>query len=377
MTRILLMMDAFWPNVGGVEVLAGGLGEALVRRGHDVVVVTGRTDDVRPDDDTYLGIPVYRFPFAHAVLHRDVEAIARSMGRLGRLYSELQPDIYHIFPTGPAALFHLTAIARHPAPTLTAIQLAMPDRRDEGRLLEKLLGLPGWVTACSQGTLDHTRSLVPEIASRSSVVYNAIPVADGVPAPADHDTPILLCLGRVVEDKGFDVALSAFRIVLNELPDARLVVAGDGIARQNLERLAADLGVDDRVEFTGTVDREEVPSLIDAATLVIMPSRWEEAFGLVALEAAQRARPVVASRVGGLQEVVVDGETGLLVPREDPAALADAVVSLLRDPARAAELGRKARERAVRDFGWDRYVEAHVELYGRLIDEQPSGVLPS
>jgi len=372
MTRVALVLDAFWPNVGGVEILAAELGEAMIARGYEVAVITGRTDDSSPAEDEHRGIPVYRFPFAQAVLHRKVDSIAHSMSRLARVYDELRPDLYHVFPTGPAALFHLKASSRHPAPSIVGIQLAMPKRQEDGQLTGRLLRSADWVTACSQRTLDYTRSLVPEITSRSSLVYNGLQAAESEPEPPVFEEPRLLCLGRVVEDKGFDLALRAFPSILEEFSDARLIVAGTGTAKQDLEHLAADLGVDHRVEFLGRVDREDVPELIDTASLVVMPSRWEEAFGLVALEAAQRARPVVATRVGGLQEVVADGETGLLVPREDPGALANAIIRLLQEPEAASELGRNARDRAIRVFGWSRYVDEHDALYRRLIHEHAS-----
>ncbi len=100
-----------------------------------------------------------------------------------------------------------------------------------------------------------------------------------------------------------------------------------------------------------------------------MPSRWEEPFGLVAVEAALMARPVVASRVGGLAEVVADGETGLLVDKEDPAALARAVTHLLKNPATAERMGQAARRRARELFGFDRQVDAYDGLYQRLAEE--------
>ena len=100
--------------------------------------------------------------------------------------------------------------------------------------------------------------------------------------------------------------------------------------------------------------------------MMVVPSRWQEAFGLVALQAAQLARPVVASRVGGLAEVVADEETGALVPADDPPALALAMAVLLQDPERAIRLGCNGRDRARTLFGWDRYVDARDQLYRTL-----------
>jgi glycosyltransferase involved in cell wall biosynthesis len=104
---------------------------------------------------------------------------------------------------------------------------------------------------------------------------------------------------------------------------------------------------------------------VNTVSVVAVPSRWDEPFGLVALEAALMARPVVAARVGGLPEVVEDGRTGLLVEREDAHALAEALVCLLRDPAAADRMGVVARARASALFGWDRCVNEYERLYER------------
>ena len=178
-----------------------------------------------------------------------------------------------------------------------------------------------------------------------------------------------MCLGRVVRDKGFDLALAAFAELAPRFPKARLVVAGDGPARPELEAQAQALGVADAVEFPGWVAPERVSELMNSATLVVMPSRWDEPFGLVAVEAALMARPVVASRVGGLAEAVADGETGLLVDKEDPAALARAVAHLLEDPGKAERMGQAARRRARELFGFERQVDAYDGLYQRLAEE--------
>jgi glycogen(starch) synthase len=178
-------------------------------------------------------------------------------------------------------------------------------------------------------------------------------------------------VGRLVSRKGFDVALSAFASIVRRFRSARMIIAGDGPARPALERQAAGLGLTGFVDFIGWVMPEQVPALINTATLMIVPSR-REPFGLTALEAAQMARPVVATRVGGLSEIVVHGQTGLLVEKESPDALAEAITTLLKHPETATQMGYAARSRAIEKFGWDRYVDAHVMLYRRLVQEAKS-----
>jgi glycogen(starch) synthase len=225
-----------------------------------------------------------------------------------------------------------------------------------------------WVTAVSSATLAEARRLAPEIAVRSSVIHNNLDVPGVPPTPLPRETPRVLCVGRLTSEKGFDVALAAFAVVAERVPAARFAVAGDGAERRRLERSAADLGLGDRVEFRGWVAPERVPELMNTASVVVVPSR-EEAFGITALEAGAMARPVVATRAGGLPEVVVHGRTGFLVETEDAKAMGAAVAWLLEHPEPAARMGDAARRRVASEFRLERAVDAYVELYRRLARE--------
>jgi len=169
-----------------------------------------------------------------------------------------------------------------------------------------------------------------------------------------------------VPEKDVDIALSAFARVRAAFPAARLVIAGEGPEGERLRRRAHKLQIADAVEFPGRVAPVEVPGLLDEASLVLMPSR-AETFGLVALEAAVMQRPVVASRVGGLSEVVADGLTGVLVSAGDAGAMAEATIALLGDEARCRRLGLAARRRAQALFSHDRHVDGYAEQYARLV----------
>src|SRR4029077_14295619 len=180
----------------------------------------------------------------------------------------------------------------------------------------------------------------------------------------------LLCLGRLVAEKGFDLALEAFATVLDRFPNARLVIGGDGPEREKLQHQAITLGLVDSVEFAGRIPPEEVAHFIDEATLVLIPSRLE-GFGLVALEAALMARPVVAARVGGLPEVVLHQKTGLLVEHEDHEDLAEAITLLLDHPRTATMFGEAAQRRAKEVFSFERYVAAYDDLYQSITSKAP------
>jgi glycogen(starch) synthase len=221
------------------------------------------------------------------------------------------------------------------------------------------------VTAPSEATLSYARKLVPTCIQRSCVVHVGTrhPRIEPGPIPTD---PALLCLGRLVRIKGFDLAITALPRILEKFPSVRLIIAGDGPERGSLERQARELGVEDAVDFLGWVAPSEVPALINTASILVLPSR-ADAFPLAGIQAAFMERPVVATRVGGIPELVVDGETGLLVEAENTAGLADAILSLLDHPEKVDRLGEAARERSLKLFDIDRIADSYQNLYRRIV----------
>jgi glycogen(starch) synthase len=174
-------------------------------------------------------------------------------------------------------------------------------------------------------------------ADRIHVIPSGTRVFD---AAAGGPTGVLF-LGRLHRQKGVDTLIRALPLLP---PDATVMLVGDGPERAALRRLAADLGVADRVTVTGFVPHGMVPGLLAGADVVVMPSRYEE-LGTALVEAMAAGRPVVASRVGGIPELVRDGVDGLLVQPDDPAALAKAITRVLANPVLAAELGASGRAR--------------------------------
>ena len=173
------------------------------------------------------------------------------------------------------------------------------------------------------------------------------------PDTVPRDVPVLLCVARLERQKGVDVGVRA----LPHLDDAVLVVLGEGVERPALERLAQELGVRGRVFFLGRVP--DVAAWYRRAAVLVHPVRWE-GFGLAVLEAMLAGVPVVASRVSSLPELVVDGETGVLVAPDDPGALADAVRRALEDRER---LGAAATARARSEFSVGRMAARTMSVY--------------
>jgi len=164
--------------------------------------------------------------------------------------------------------------------------------------------------------------------------------------------------------KGQTYLVQAWPSVLKREPRALLLLVGDGPEERLLRSRAAELGLGGSVRFLGF--RQDIPSLLALAEALVLPS-LNEGFGLVLLEAMAMGKPVVASAVGGIPEVVLDGRTGLLVPPADPEALAVAILRLLEDPRAAQRLGEAGRERARESFSREAFIQAHRKLYGELL----------
>jgi glycosyltransferase involved in cell wall biosynthesis len=170
---------------------------------------------------------------------------------------------------------------------------------------------------------------------------------NGEPQPYGDGVPRLLCVGRLIPIKGHIVLMRAFAEAKLELPELELEIAGRGPLEPALKALARELGIIDSVRFLGQVS--PIQSAIERAAVVVVPSMGE-GFGMVALEAMERARPVIAAAIGGLGELVRDGETGVLVPAGEAEPLRDAIVKLAGDLPLARAMGEAGRKRALTRF---------------------------
>lgn len=191
------------------------------------------------------------------------------------------------------------------------------------------------------------------------VIYNGVSDPPVTPRPRVTDGPVVGYVGRLSAEKGVDVLIRA----VVALPDVTLILIGDGPDRSRLEGLAGELDIGGRVVLAGW--QEDPRPWYKGLDVLALPSR-SEALPLAAVEAMLAERPVVASRVGGTREVVLDGLTGILVPPDDHRALGKALAALLGDEARRVRMGRRGREVAGERFGVTRMARAYESLYDEL-----------
>ncbi|MDO8463546.1 MAG: glycosyltransferase [bacterium] len=295
---------------------------------------------------------------------------------------------------GLEAIRHLTADLRTPTPHIVHTHLFGGDTW--GRIAAFRAGVPHVVSTEHNVNLDEgpvKRMVKRRLAQRTdriiavsdavrahSVRVDRIPLERFVIIPNGVDTkrfhPVaerprdgarLLSVGRLVPQKGHDVLLEAFVLLRDASPRMHLTIVGDGSQRHELEALARTFRITDRVRFLGM--QRDLPVHYQRADILVLPSRWE-GFGIAAIEASACGIPVIASGVGGLREAIVDGETGILVPPEDPKALADAIRDLADDRPRRMFLGHAGRRHVERTFTIERVVERYEELYASLLRER-------
>ncbi len=207
---------------------------------------------------------------------------------------------------------------------------------------------------------------------RSLGVEKVFHLANFTRRPVDGPTPAanphrLLFAGRLSREKGVDVLLRAMALLVEEHPQAFLCIAGDGPERADLEQLASTLGVEDAVEFIGSLGVGDLDEQYRRAGICLLPTLWMENCPVAVLEALAHGRAVVATRIGGVPELVEDGMTGYLVQRGDHHDLARKLGSLVGEPARVEEMGRRASAAFSEAFTAEGHVDRLLEIYRAVI----------
>lgn len=378
--KILKFIDLGF-EAGGAEKSVRLASEGLRLRGHEVVIVA--------TDHLWTGQPLFADELLPAIgggpARRFVNHLWYQDGyrRVKALLAESRPDCVHFHTVGgfspsliaatrgyPRVMYAhgpedwMLALSRWNLPTATSPSgLSFTDRLRYLHL--RFVQRPAYrvwlrdIEAAAPVSEFMARSIAVDLPKvRIQAIANTR--EDGFTAFPIHDPDRVVFLGRLSRVKGVDVLLEAFRRISGDNPRARLAIVGDGPDRARLEDLATDLVAADRVVFTGWLDRAGIVDQLAASSVVAVPSLWPEAFGRVVLDAYSSGRPVVASRIGGLPELV-GPDTGLLVTPGDAGELAQALGRLLGDRETLRRLGANAAARAA-DFSLDRIVARHEQL---------------
>ena len=374
------MPSAFAPSVGGVEELTRRLGLQLVANGHDVEIWTSRSNgDSWLPRDVVDGLPVIRSTFPAPKSHLLTLAklgvrAPRELLRFRREIQRFQPDVLHVqcFSSNGAYATALSRLTDTPLVVTLQGETMMDDHNvfEHSEFLRRALrhamGRADAVTACSQFTLDDAITRFGLADGKGQVIFNGVDLDE--PGSEAMDLPFprfVLAMGRVVEKKGFDLLLHAWKRVCSDMEGVGLVIGGDGRELPALRRLVEDLALQDRVHFAGPMGRGNVAWAMRQCEAFVMPSRLEP-FGIVVLEAWRAGAPVVASSRGGAPEFVADSATGLVVDPFDTPALTRTLLRLLTSTELRAALGAAGGDR-VRDFQWREITAQYERVYTSVI----------
>ena len=184
--------------------------------------------------------------------------------------------------------------------------------------------------------------------------------------------PTILYVGRLAYRKGLQVLVRAMPFILKEIPNAHLIIAGKGYMDGFIKVLIKSLNLEGNVTMLGFIPDEKLPELYASSSLFVMPSLYCESFGVTLLEAMASGRPVVASNVGGIPEVVKDGVTGLLFKRGDAEDLADKIIKVLSDRSLAQSLASNAKEIVKERYSWPVIADKMEDLYEKTLKQSHS-----
>jgi len=368
---------------GGAPSIVLDLLRGLEGHGLTHTLATGLAGDSAQD---LLGTPAMAGLRVRTVpaLARDIRPLAdlRALLGLARLLRREEPDLLHLHTSKAGFLGRLASRFVGKRPVIYSPHGTILNGYFSPRVTRLFARLDAWAARFTDRivcytSLEAAEYLAAGIGRRGqyAVIPNGLEVeayARQAALPAQTRAALglppgsraVLCGARLVPVKGQTYLLQAWPSVLKREARALLLLAGDGPEEHRLRTQVAALGLAGSVRFLGF--REDIASLLACAELLVLPS-LNEGFGMVLLEAMAMGSPVVASAVGGVPEVVLDGRTGLLVPPADPEALAAAILRLLGDPGFARQMGETGRERARKSFSREAFLQAHRDLYENLL----------
>jgi glycosyltransferase involved in cell wall biosynthesis len=389
--RVCLVPETFFPLVGGSEKQALYQCHYLRLRGIEATIITMHSHRASPAFEVLDGIPVVRVAGNMLAWHDRLPGILRRFCYLLALFilgwrlwqSRHAYDIVHVFQL---SLFMLPALAvcrLARKPLVVAMRCDEPPLKEEQRQrswagLEGLarLGAPALrlirrqlchVQACIVVLSTHMRASLVRYGldgGEIRLIPNGVDLTSFFPLPDDEtDALTVVCVAKFRYQKGLDVLLYAWSFLIEQIPQARLILVGDGPLQPSLQRLAADLGISASVEFAGLCS--DVAQQYRRGRIAVLPSRWEGMPNAL-LEAMACGRACIATRVSGSVDILDQEERGLLVEPEDSHGLAAVLWLFLSEPAMALRYGQAARQHVEQHYAFPHLMERHIEMYREL-----------
>jgi len=388
--RIIFMNEDWFPIVGGIVLTVNNVAQDLKDRGHHVSVIAEQMYSVSPKEEVTNGIVVrrvwYHMPTMamslrpRVLLHFFVSLLLfpfvffLTSYRLLRITQREKPDIVNVHYLGRNALYALVMRLFFPFKLVINVCGYDLDRYEESSrvtrfYIKAVLGSADLILTNTDSQIRLAEAICEGVDKKAGVVGRGIfPEEFDDASPYPHTRPYLLAISNHHYRKGIDVLLNAFAMVSQKRPDLDLILVGEGSEGDALMSQAYELGITANVIFFGVASRNQVGSLLKGCEFLVLPSR-SESFGKVLIEAMLAGKTVVASRVGGVPEVLRWGERGLLVSPESPDSLAEGILRLLEDPELQQRLTEGLSEKVRLEYPWSAVASRYLSHYQTLLSE--------
>lgn len=370
-----------YPSVGGSGIVATELGKMLAKKGHEIHFITSsvpfRLDSFYPNiyfhEVEMNHYPVFQYPPYDFTLANKIAEVIESE----------KLDIIHAHYAIPHAICAILArqIAKHPVKIVTTLHgtdiTVLGIDLSLKKVIEYGIQQSDAVTAVSQSLVDQTQEML-DIQKEIQVIYNFVIEEEYSKAASSSfrerynipaDEKVIVHISNFRKVKRVDDVVISFQKILNKTA-ARLLLVGDGPEYSRIKLLTKQIGIEDKVHFLGK--QKNIPLLLQGTDLLLLLSE-KESFGLVLLEAMMAGVPCVATEVGGIPEVINEGETGFMVPLGDTDATAEKALQLLTNPTKWKQFSEAATQSVYRKFASEKIAAQYEALYEKVLGENNEG----
>jgi len=384
--KVFMLTWEFPPRiVGGVSRHCFGLAQALAQRGHEIYVITLEFPGT-PAYEDMDGVKVYRaaIELGHPNFLTWVLLFNHFMEKLAaQLCRKVKPDIIHAHDwlVSPSAISLKQYVN---APLILTVHSTEVGRAQglHGPDSFTIDGFEWWATYEALRVIVTSEAMKNEVSShfklqrdKIETIPNAVDLkrfeisVDRQRVRRKYVAPyekMVLFTGRLTPQKGVEYLIHAVPLILQRNPEAKIVIVGEGWLRDGLENLSRSIGHRDKVLFTGFLPERDLEEIMVSADVLVVPSIYEP-FGIVALEGMAAGVPVVASRTGGLAEVINHSQTGILVYPRKPESITWGVNQVLSNPNYAQQLIKNAKDELRKNFSWNAVAEKTIKLYEEVL----------
>ena len=385
--NILIVTPYFPPQTGGVATFLDSLQRFLRQQGHKVhVLLPGPSHEISPRLSTTDAIEhefYMRVPFIPAATLKGMLAFSLffplTVSRLSRFMKENAIDLvlleyplpYMFYFTILKRLRNVKFIVGIHGDDVLSLHLAP---KHEQWAVKHLIRNANWLLAHSSSLLSQIKARVSQLNDNQSYIpYGIESDSLHVLARCSGNTfslpsnPYVLTIAKLYKRKGLDVLLHAIQKLGTMAQTYRFVIVGDGPEEHTLKQLASRLRIEELVIFTGELQKMEIAQLLQNCEFFVLPSR-SEPFGIVLLEAMTFSKAIIATKVGGIPEFVIDGHNGVLIPPDDSAALAEQILRMINDGEQRSRIGKNGLVAVEEKYDYKVVIKRYEELFSRILE---------